>query len=104
MIAVAPHATLSASPGHMTPVVADGGDIDNATPPCHDRTGPSPQPSDSRPSCCIIGCGLLGAPPTFDAIITGANWRVLQPDETQPLRFVVPEPAERPPRGGKPTL
>jgi len=106
LVAVLPHATLAASAFHaaVAPAVAmplDGVAADRhaqASAPCHyDENGPD-NAGPSTPSCCIIGCGLLGAGPASSIATTATSWRRLIADPAMAGSETEPEPAERPPR------
>ena len=106
LLAVLPHATLAASAFHTAssamPGMANhhdamptGHHADTPT-PCHDEEAGKSGPS--MPSCCILGCGLLGSGPAIDVVAVAARWRLLAPAPAHIVAGVAPEPAERPPR------
>lgn len=101
LLAVLPHATLAAR--HAAPATGHG-QVEHATAepaPCHEAAGQrqgQAAPDRAIPSCCILGCGLLGQAPALpgDAVATG--WRRLAPASVLAKTERAPEPAERPPR------
>lgn len=103
LLAVLPHATLAASHampanGHARP---HHGAAEQAK-PCHEEAGQrdaAPAGADhAMPSCCILGCGLLGEAPALPMASDPAGWRSLAPVAESAKAKRTPEPAERPPR------
>ena len=110
LLAVLPHATLAASALHAgkataAPPIAKPHDARAthhrpAQTPCHESDDGAGKSGPSMPSCCILGCGLLGpAPALADKSLT-TRWRILSPAQVLALAEATPEPAERPPRPG----
>jgi hypothetical protein len=103
LLAVLPHATLAA--GHAAPA---GGHARShpaaaAEPtPCHEEAGhhgaKPATPGHTMPSCCILGCGLLGEAPALPMASDPAGWRSHVPVTVAAKPERTPEPAERPPR------
>ncbi|PZO04542.1 MAG: hypothetical protein DCF30_00170 [Hyphomicrobiales bacterium] len=109
LLAVLPHATLAASTFHMTPGTspahAHGAMPDQhaahgapAATPCHDEGSDDGSASPAMPSCCILGCGLLGSGPFPETVVMAARWQRLAPSTALTVTDEMPEPAERPPR------
>lgn len=110
LLAVLPHATLAASAFHagkaaLPPSIATFDDAhaahrSQASTPCHENGDDAGTANPSMPSCCILGCGLLGsAPALVDKALT-TRWRPLSPARIPALAEATREPAERPPRFG----
>jgi hypothetical protein len=103
LLAVLPHATLAAShampaTGHARPHPAAPAEPT----PCHEEAGhhetAPAAPGHAMPSCCILGCGLLGEAPALPMASDPAGWRSLAPVAESAKAKRTPEPAERPPR------
>ncbi|MET3891092.1 hypothetical protein ABIE41_002168 [Bosea sp. OAE506] len=102
LLAVLPHATLAAShatpgAGHTQPHPAAAGPT-----PCHGEAGhhhtTPAAPKHAMPSCCILGCGLLGEAPALPVTSDPVGWHSLTPVAVTAKPERTPEPAERPPR------
>jgi hypothetical protein len=108
LLAVLPHATLAASAFHASNsapssamATSHGSHATHRqqTPtPCHEDDSKSGKASPSMPSCCILGCGLLGSVPVLDDKTLTTRWQLLSPAQVLALTEAMPEPAERPPR------
>ncbi|MFA6966329.1 hypothetical protein [Bosea sp. (in: a-proteobacteria)] len=103
LLAVLPHATLAASAWHTpvtNPAVAasPAHHTHGEAAPCHDQSAPSGEAKASGPSCCILGCGLLGQAPALPVHALATVWRTLTPSPVASRAALSPEPAERPPR------
>jgi hypothetical protein len=109
LVAVLPHATLAASAFHAAPASAATAPAENATSaghaahgaeaaaPCHDA-GHASDAGPSKPSCCVLGCGLLGTGPAEVVVTVPATWHRLIAEPAVLLAETEPGPAERPPR------
>lgn len=102
LLAVLPHATLAAShatqaAGHTQPHPAAAEQA-----PCHGEAGhhdtTPAAPGHAMPSCCILGCGLLGEAPALPVTSAPVGWHSLAPVAVTAKPERTPEPAERPPR------
>ena len=108
LLAVLPHATLAASALHAsssTPssamATSHGSHATHrqqAPTPCHEDDSQPGKASPSMPSCCILGCGLLGSVPVLDDKPLTTHWQRLTPKQLLATSQAAPEPAERPPR------
>lgn len=108
LLAVLPHATLAASAFHhghaaRSPSVAashDGHGMHHgqAQAPCHEGDDQAGKAGPSMPSCCILGCGLLGSGSAIGSESLTARWLILSPAQVLAVAEAAPEPAERPPR------
>ncbi len=103
LLAVLPHATLAA--GHAMPATGHARPHPAAAAeptPCHEEAGHhDAKPAaagQAMPSCCILGCGLLGEAPALPMASDPAGWRSLVPVAVTVKPERTPEPAERPPR------
>lgn len=102
LLAVLPHATLAA--GHAAPAAFHTEPHPAAAEPtpCHQEAGHQDTtpaaPGHAMPSCCILGCGLLGEAPALPMASDPAGWRSLAPVTVAAKPERTPEPAERPPR------
>ncbi len=103
LLAVLPHATLAA--GHAMPATGHARPHPAAAAeptPCHEEAGhhdTAPAAAGhAMPSCCILGCGLLGEAPALPMASDPAGWRSLVPVAVTVKPERTPEPAERPPR------
>lgn len=103
LLAVLPHATLAAS-AWQTPLMVPAVAVPAAhhthgeAAPCHEPSAPSGEATASGPSCCILGCGLLGQAPALPVHALATVWRTLTPSPIAASAALSPEPAERPPR------
>lgn len=110
LLAVLPHATLAASAFHTgnltpSPSIAKSHDAhamhrQQAPASCHESDDNAGKAAPSMPSCCILGCGLLGSAPALDGKSLTTRWQRLSPAQVLALTEATPEPAERPPRYG----
>ncbi|KRE02266.1 hypothetical protein ASE63_07860 [Bosea sp. Root381] len=110
LVGVLPHATLAASAFHAAaaspaatppkgaPVDRHAAHRAQAAAPCHDDADASDKAGPSTPSCCVLGCGLLGAGPVSAFAAASPSWRRLVADPALAVAETEPEPAERPPR------
>ena len=102
LLAVLPHATLAA--GHAAPAAfhTEPHPAAAGPTPCHEEAGhhdtAPAAPGHAMPSCCILGCGLLGYAPALPGASDPAGWRSLAPVTVAAKPERTPEPAERPPR------
>ncbi|WP_108047899.1 hypothetical protein [Bosea sp. 124] len=112
LLAVLPHATLAASSLHATaparspamakPHAHHGAHQAQSPAPCHDDDSQPGKAGPSMPSCCILGCGLLGSAPALDVEPLTTGWQRLILHQARAVAEAGPEPAERPPRRAAP--
>lgn len=112
LLAVLPHLTFAASTQHAMgdgPVgasattrhahVAHEHPGAHASPgPCHEQAGASDRTAPAKPSCCIIGCGVIGFGPQIALPRIATISHRLPPPHALRGEGGEIEPAERPPR------
>ncbi len=103
LLAVLPHATLAASAWRLPPTVPAvaapaAHHAHGEAAPCHESSAPSGEAKASGPSCCVLGCGLLGQAPALPVHALATVWRAIVPSPFTARAALSPEPAERPPR------